>query len=316
MSAAESAQNSAGLVLISVATYKRPSQLRRLIESITTRDWTAEYEIVVVDNDPDLSGRVAVEGHNDRVTYLSEPRPGIAAARNRGLKHMEQRHTSIIFVDDDEVVTDGWLDELCSAAERLKANVVTGPVITVLPDDAPRWLRRGGFYQRARHATGAVLDFAATNNTLVASHVLRESGLQFDEAFSATGGSDTDFFDRLRSWSGPIVWCDAAEVWEDVPPERLKLRWIRRRAIRGGNVMARIEQRRASRMRIALSAVLKMVALVPAFVAKSLMRRRLSAREYTRFFFHLGRLGTLVGANVYEYARAGKSVQIPRDMSS
>jgi GT2 family glycosyltransferase len=107
VSAAPAPRRSTGvaLPLISVVI---PSLLERLdglkicLDSLAALDYP-DYEVIVVDNRPAGSAPVQI----DRARLVREPRPGISAARNRGLA--AARGEIIAFTDDDVEVDPAWL---------------------------------------------------------------------------------------------------------------------------------------------------------------------------------------------------------------
>lgn len=238
-------------VAICVATFRRPDGLRRLLESLDALALTrhsARLEVVVVDNDPNASGLRAVGGFEDGLDVLvravHEQRPGIPQARNAAIAAAEDADF-LAFVDDDEIVDPGWLDELLHVADAYDADVVVGPVIPELPTETPQWIVRGGFFERPRFPTGTSRPYAATNNVLVDAAVFVEVG-GFDHRLALTGGSDRELFDRVVAAGFTIVWADDAIVREIVPRERLNARWLLRRSYRLGNeIGVRLRLRRA-----------------------------------------------------------------------
>ena len=113
--------------LISIATYRRPDQLQRLLDSLAVSvDSTAD--VVVVDNDSEASAREVAQNHAVVKAYEVESEPGIASARNRGLGFFTDDYGGIIFVDDDEWVEPSWYQTLARYAESTAAGVVNGPV--------------------------------------------------------------------------------------------------------------------------------------------------------------------------------------------
>src|SRR5215213_9640016 len=75
-------------VVVAMATYRRPACLSRILPELVrqTSSYVGSASILVVDNDPDESARDAVIAWADQgVRYVHEPKPGIAAARNKAL---------------------------------------------------------------------------------------------------------------------------------------------------------------------------------------------------------------------------------------
>lgn len=101
----------------------RPEQLRRCVRGLTELDHP-DYEVIIVDNRPEGAPCVTLPG----VRVVRETRPGISAARNRGLA--EATGEVIAFTDDDVEVDRRWLralGERFAAAPELAA--VTGLVV-------------------------------------------------------------------------------------------------------------------------------------------------------------------------------------------
>lgn len=231
-------------VTVCIATFKRPQLLRALLESLRAQQLPPQVSvrIVVLDNDMLASAREVVEEFQRAaappIVYDIEPVQNIALARNRALRHAGGDF--VAFIDDDEQAAPDWLAHLLDAALRYNAEVVFGPVIPILPDDAPKWVRRGRFFERKRSPTGTRRRHGGTGNTLVSMNVLLSSGLTFDPAFGLTGGEDTHLFARLGAHGARMIWCEEALVSECVPPQRMTVSWLVRRAFRSGQTFGRI----------------------------------------------------------------------------
>lgn len=229
---------------IAVLTYRRPDDiaatLPRLVEqaeSVASPDVTVD--IVVVDNDPDGGARTYIEGFaaaqpSVQVLYEHETHPGIAAARNRALK-TAQSVDVLVFIDDDERPQQDWLALLLDTYRSHRSAAVVGPVISEYEVDPEPWVQAGRFFDRRRLPTGTLLDVAATNNLLLDMHQIRAFGLEFDEQFGLSGGSDTMFTRQLHGLGGKLVWCDEAIVVDVVPATRVTRDWVLRRAFRSGS---------------------------------------------------------------------------------
>ena len=226
-------------IAVAVISYRRPEQLARLLASLQDQrperaDWTAR--IVVVDNDAGRSAEPVVSAGAGPWpgSYAVEPTAGIPFARERSVQEC-RTDDALVFVDDDERAPHGWLDTLVAAWQASGADVVTGPVRGILPDDAPAWARHSDAYSSVgKHPDGAELPHAYTNNTLVSRAVLEAVTPAFDATFAFTGSSDLNFFQRVHDAAFRIVWCAEAVVEEDVPASRVTLPWLARRAFRSG----------------------------------------------------------------------------------
>ncbi len=225
-------------VVVAMLTYRRPVDLAEAVPRILPHTEAAGASLLIVDNDPGGSARSAVSAFGDRVDYVNETRPGIAAARNRALDEAAD-DALLIFIDDDERPTAGWLDLLLSTHAEHRSAAVVGPVVSEYEVEPDRWVAAGRFFDRRRLPTGTSVEVAATNNLLLDLTQVHAHGLRFDEAFGASGGSDTLFTRRLARAGGRMIWCDEAVVIDKVPASRVSRDWVLRRAFRSGNSWTR-----------------------------------------------------------------------------
>ena len=111
----------------------RTVQLRACVASLTELDYP-EFEIVVVDNRPEPAGPhdlLTLLAGWPRVRVVSERRPGISAARNRGVEATDAE--VVAFTDDDVRVHPRWLLALGRRfASEPGLDAVTG---LVLPEE-------------------------------------------------------------------------------------------------------------------------------------------------------------------------------------
>lgn len=229
-------------VVIAILTYRRPDDLRVALPAFVAQaeQVEADVRLLVVDNDPEGSAAEYVTGFADsRLRYVNERRPGIAAARNRALDEASQADL-LIFVDDDERPSEGWLGAMLQAHADFRATCVVGPVVSDFAAELEPWVAAGRFFDRRRMATGTLVTVAATNNLLLDMVQVRRDGVRFDEAFGLSGGSDTLFTRSLVRHGARMVWCDEAVVVDMVPTERLTRRWVLHRARRIGNSTSRV----------------------------------------------------------------------------
>jgi glycosyltransferase involved in cell wall biosynthesis len=234
-----------GELIVAIPTFRRPEALAAALATVR-RQVDAENErpgapmrcdVLVVDNDAAASAQAIAKQHGAR--YVTEPRAGIAAVRNRALRECDGAR-ALLFLDDDEIPEPGWLRGMIGMYLDTAPTAVAGRVVTRLPDDVEPWISEGGAFDRPIRTAGQLLDEAATNNLLLDVEEVRRLGLSFDERFGLTGGSDSMFTLQLTRRGGTIRWAEDAVVIEQEDPGRFTRSWVLMRTFRFGNTSARV----------------------------------------------------------------------------
>ncbi|WP_425566537.1 glycosyltransferase family 2 protein [Pseudonocardia halophobica] len=299
-------------VAVGIATYRRPDGLEWLLSALASQISANPFEVVVADNDPLESARATIDRLSSllRIRYLQVSTPGIAAARNAIIQSAIDVDY-IVFIDDDEIPSPGWLSNMVEAQARSGQAGVAGPVRYVYEYPPPRWVHSGGFFISPDFSEGFSMPHAATNNLLLNLRLLRAKGgiPRFDEALGITGGSDTDFTRRLIRSGETIVWTKTAEVIEIVPAARCTARWAIRRAVRTGNNAAQIVLRADTwslrgRTRVFVGGILRLLGgsaeLAVSWLPLAQFRAGRSIRRACRGW---GMLRELAAVRVTEYKR-------------
>ncbi|WP_448611586.1 glycosyltransferase family 2 protein [Geodermatophilus sp. URMC 60] len=238
-------------VTVAVPTFRRTDRLHVLLpllraqaEEVTTAS-CGRYvvDVLVVDNDPGASAaRVVGTAAGPGIRYAVEPRPGIAAVRNRAMDEASASRL-LAFIDDDERPDDRWLAALLDTWAATGAAAVSGRVLVEFAREPSPWLRAGAFWVRPDHPSGTAIDTAATGNLLLDLDQVRALGARFESALGLGGGEDTLFSRSLVRAGGRIVWCAESAVVDQVPVERLTRRWLLTRAWSHGNATVLVELR-------------------------------------------------------------------------
>lgn len=230
-------------IAVCIPTFRRPEGLCRLLAALSVQEPVpgCQITIVVVDNEGAPLSK-AICNHfaptlRYPLIYCCELRRGLSQVRNRAVAVAEQFADTLVFIDDDEVPTRGWLRHLVACQQAYAADAVCGPVIPHFLSEVPQWISTGRFFERPRYATGTVLPEANTGNVLIRTEVFDRIGL-FDDHFALTGGEDMDFFVRLYESGGLISWADEAIVEEWVPTSRMTLKYVLQRAYRAASITA------------------------------------------------------------------------------
>ena len=128
-----------------VCTHNRANLLPRLIGQLRAQHYpNDEFEIIVVDNGSVDNTKQAIKQIAAEpgvpIRYISEIRPGITFARNRGAR--ESRYPYLAYVDDDCSIGPNWLQNLMSGFDLNEHIVAVGGKVVPYWDhkERPSWL--------------------------------------------------------------------------------------------------------------------------------------------------------------------------------
>jgi hypothetical protein len=289
----------------------RPDGLLRLLAGLDAQTFSSmpqpHIQLIVVDNSPAGSAAATCEAQNPRwpLQYLHEPRPGISHARNTALAAVAAGTDFIAMIDDDEVPSPDWLDQLLHAQARSGADIVVGPCTPVFPPQTPDWIMASSLFMKPINwASLRELDPdppAATCNVLVRTGLLGPAGLAFDPALALSGGEDKLVFQSLKLSGYQFAWASAARVKEWVPPERATFSYMWRESYRRGCVKYFVKRRLKSRsalgtVRIALRLTLRSAGLIPWYLLRMLASVGRKSRAWVPYALNVAdNLGTIAG---------------------
>ena len=253
---------------IAMLTYRRNDYLAQVIPELLAQaddvcDAQTTVSVLIVDNDPQAGARAVVEAARaalggeqpeaaessgaadldavamSRLVYVHEPEPGIVAGRNRALS---QAHGSdaLVFIDDDEIPSPGWLKALVSTWRAQGCAAVTGPTPPTFEVAPSAWVVASGAFDSWEAADGAQVRSADTGNLLLDLAVVENLGLRFDPRYGLTGGEDSLFTRQLTRAGGVIRFAAGAVVTKRVPAARARRTWVLERSLRSGSSWARV----------------------------------------------------------------------------
>ena len=219
-----------------IPTLRRPENLVRALRSVFAQDRAAELlaQIVVIDNSPEGSAESVVATLRPAcpvtLTYVHQPRPGVATARNAGLA--VSGSPFVAFLDDDEEAPPTWLETLRAAHLTLGSTVTFGPVRGIAegaPADLRAYLDR--FFSREGGAATELIDVAfGCGNSMMTRAIALAGPEPFDRRSDLTGGEDDRLFTKLRSDGATFGWAAKAWVHEYAPPHRARVGYTLKRA--------------------------------------------------------------------------------------
>ncbi len=190
---------------IVILTYNGLEYTKQCIQSIR-ENTRAPYELIVVDNGSTDGTREYLKSLDDVTVILTEQNLGFAAGNNKGIQ--ASRGDYIVLLNNDTVVTEGWLCRLVQAAELSpevgmagpRSNYVQNPFQQV--DEVP--------YQNMAEMQNFARHFAQKNQRryflttklvgfclLLKREVVEKVGL-LDESFGIGNFEDDDYCVRTR----------------------------------------------------------------------------------------------------------------------
>ncbi|MCU1368970.1 MAG: pgaC 1 [Ilumatobacteraceae bacterium] len=193
-------------ITVAIATRDRPATLARCIDSVLAGT-CVPAAIVIVDNAPssDETQRLVADafGHDPRIRYFVEPRPGLGRAHNAALPSITTPY--VAFTDDDVLVDARWVEVLGEAfLAAPDVACVTGLIAPAeLLTQEQWWIERStgfskGFERRIRSLRTAASEgplfpydagtFGSGANMAFSMAFLREIG-GFDPALGTGTGS-------------------------------------------------------------------------------------------------------------------------------
>lgn len=218
-------------VSVVLATYDRPDQLDQTLKALRKQETSRPFEILVVDNHPDSGLTPPVVARHPGVSLVSEPRQGLAYARNAGFIHSSG--DILVATDDDVTMPSDWLETLLAPFERTDVAAVTGNVLPLELETESQFLFEayGGlgrgfdpieadpaWLMRNRRRAAPTWRLGATANAAFRAEALRDPrvGLM-DEALGpgmpSGVGEDTYLFYKIIRAGFALVYVPDAYVW-------------------------------------------------------------------------------------------------------
>jgi GT2 family glycosyltransferase len=288
-------------VAVVIPTVGRPDLLRSAVRSVEACS-PAPAQVVIVDQGDGAASRAASEVvPASRLTIVRQPRLGIAAATNAGLR--AARHEVVLATHDDCTVRDDWMAVGARLAARHPAAILTGRVLPAGdPAKVPSTITNG----EPRDYTGTLTHMGLYPACMVLPRqpVLDIGG--FDERF-LTASEDNDLCYRWLSAGGELRFEPQLTVWHHDWRTERQLRALYRRYWYGqGLLYAKHLRRLDYNMLRFLGRDVRWFAMRPLELA--LGRRRPGIDPRTRGVTGLS-LGLLHGITA---TRIGSRVEFPR----
>ena len=233
------------LISIIIPTFFRPKGLETAFLSAASQKITDyNIEIIVADNSPDADAQFQAlklfEATDLEAKYISVPQPGVANVRNAALKISSGEF--IAFLDDDQEATQNWLSSMIKQIKKDESCVVFSRIEGRSDQTSHNITPKLDFFSR-RHEhkpSGLTEKFYGCGASLINLSLIDPKLIDFDPARNQTGGEDDAFFSAIQHTGGTFSWSKEAFVYEDVPLQRLRKRYICQRSFAFGQGPSRL----------------------------------------------------------------------------
>ncbi len=120
-------RNMSSLISVIIITYNRCRELERCLNSLMAQK-NSQFEIIVVDGGSTDCTTDLIKQYP--INFVRElKRSGISAARNLGISN--SKGDIVVFLDDDAIAENGWLESLVKPFEDERIAGVSGKVIPI-----------------------------------------------------------------------------------------------------------------------------------------------------------------------------------------
>lgn len=203
-----------GLVSIVMLSWNAPEYTKIALESI--RKYTrGRYEVIIVDNGSGPQTTQWLSTLSDVNVIFNQSNRGYAGGNNQALAAAAGEY--VVLLNNDVVVTEGWLEGLLSAFDRVPALGISAPRSNIIAGDqvvldaAYQNLDQMHEYAARRRARyrrqGYMTDRAIGLCLCIDRRVIEEIG-GIDERFGVGNFEDDDFCMRVRAAGYQIHVCD------------------------------------------------------------------------------------------------------------
>jgi succinoglycan biosynthesis protein ExoM len=234
-------------ILICICTYHRNLELEKCIKSFKKTYIPSNFNIkfLVVDNSINNNALNIINSLRKKtqfnIKYVSETKRGIVNARNKVLIESKKiRSDYIAFFDDDCLIDKFWFKNIKSLIKNY--SIITGPQLYQKSKSNKKNL--SFVFEKKYKNKLQYVNWAATNNVLFQSNILKYKKLKFDIKLNKFSmGEDQLFFSQLNKMGHKIIWSRNVKVYENYHEKRSDLKEIAKRSFRLGILSHYIDQK-------------------------------------------------------------------------
>lgn len=159
-------------ISIVICTYKRYELTRQVVKSFCSQSSPrTSFEVILVENDTVRNDKIKQivdeAGKLISISYIFETSIGLSYARNTGGKAAKADYVG--YIDDDAVAPDNYIEKYIDIIERLKPDIIGGPIYAIYNSVKPAWYKEEygsntnnglrGYFKSTQYISGTSMGF-------------------------------------------------------------------------------------------------------------------------------------------------------------
>ena len=192
---------------IIIPTLNQSSKLKKCLSHLAKVDFKSDlFEVLVIDNgstDNTKEVTISFEGRIQNLRYYFCAAPGLMAARHMGCD--KAMGDILCYIDDDSLVTEGWLKGIADSFSGKNIVLVGGPCIPEYEIEPPCWVEYFWNKTESGEINGflSLVDFGNQEREICPKYIY---GCNFSirkNIFLEIGGSQPDYLpEKYRKYQG------------------------------------------------------------------------------------------------------------------
>ncbi len=238
-----------------IPTYNRGEKILATLNSLTKQSVDrSQWEVVVVNNNSTDSTAEHLNSYSglDNMRVVLEKNQGLSHARNCGIR--ESRAEILLFIDDDELVCESFIEEYLSFFDaHSDVSVAGGRYVTVYEEYKPRWVSKfiAQLLAGELHYSNTITKFKGVSSPNGGNMGVRRSAFEryglYDVRLGRTGaqllgGEERELVARFRKAGESIYYLPQAIIYHCIPQSRWSFEHLRKTAFMVG-VTAKLRAR-------------------------------------------------------------------------
>ncbi|WOD40830.1 glycosyltransferase [Nodosilinea sp. E11] len=242
------AENNQKTIALSIAipTYRRHQLLMDTLDSVVSQRPGFDFEVLVLDNECSLDLKTRVESFAQSITvplrYLSVEAIGLHNGRNTGAQLSSG--DIIVYIDDDVIAPQGWLENICQPFLDPAVGGVGGRTLPRWESPPPNWVKalEPSFFSlldlgsETRAMTESELPYGC-NMAFRRDLVVKLGGFPPDGVGGGwiewrRGDGETGFARKVKQAGHVIMYSAEGWLYHRIPLSRQSFKFIRHRAMK------------------------------------------------------------------------------------